>query len=362
MLKCRILHIAMALPLVICASIFLYFMQQEDGAKTAGDEKVALVLPGKTTDHGWNRALFIASSNAERDLGVKFVYLQDVSADDLQKAVSAMRDRRITKVILGTFKDPALLLSQQQGIKEGMRYAGFYTPKEQTYGYTELKLALENAYYLAGFAAAKASKSGRIGFVVENFEALSKAVVNAFVMGARQAVSGIMVFVTHSDYMGHKGSTEAACDRLLDIWTVDTLAYFASNNAISRRARMRGVHYVGFLEDPNTASNLMVTQIKISAENILRQTVKSLSGQYVSELYFPFGDQDVSMGTYGGDLDEAELKELRALDRQMRSGYVIFKGDIFDSDGNERCHRGQTLSRNAFLGDPWFVEGTYLVP
>ncbi len=351
----------MALPLVISACIFLYFMQQEDGAKTAGSEKIALVLPGKTTDQGWNRALFTASSNAERDLGVKFVYLQDVSADDLQNAVSAMRDQHITKVILGTFKDPALL-SQQQGVKEGMRYAGFFTPKEQTYGYTELKIALENAYYLAGFAAAKASKNGRIGFVVENFETLSKAVVNAFVTGARQAVSGIMVFVTRSDDTGHKGSTEAACDRLLDIWTVDTLAYFASNNAISRRARMRGVHYVGFLEGPNTASNLMLTQIKISSENILRQALKSLSGQYASELYFPFGDQGVSMGSYGGGLDESELKELRALDKQMRNGFVIFKGDIFDSDGNERCHRGQTLSRNAFLGDPWFVEGTYLVP
>lgn len=364
MIKCRILHIALALPLLISACIFLYLMQQEDGGKAISNEKVALVLPGKTSDQGWNRALFAASAKVEQDLGVKFVYLQDVSADDLQNAVSAMRNQRITKIIMGSFKDLSLLLSQKQSAKEGVRYAGFYTPKDYVYGYTELRLDLEYAYYLAGFAAARASKNGRIGFVIENFEPLSKAVVNAFVMGARRAVSGIMVFVTRSDELGHKGTAEAACDRLLDIWTVDSLAYFASNNAISRRARMRGVHYVGFLDGPNTASNLMITQIKISFENVLRQALKALNDDENSAkiLAFPFGDQSISMGAYGGDLDDEDIKQLRGLDRQMREGYAVFQGNIYDNDGNERCHRGQTLDRNAFLGKSWFVEGTYLVP
>ena len=153
--------------------------------KLEGEPKIAFIYGATAKDGGWNEALDAARAQIEQQLGLTVAVTENVpeEATALKNAID-LYVKRGFNIIVGTtygYSDGILEAAKQypdvafvnaSGTTNAPNLEGFYA---RTY----------QGWYLAGMAAAGASKSGKLGILggfpvgVVNWD------VNAFTLGAR---------------------------------------------------------------------------------------------------------------------------------------------------------------------------------
>ncbi len=364
--KLHFLLLVIVVPIIFCVLVYLLFAQSKQLLGQNSLDEIALFLPGNVNGSGWNRIVFSDTKASIDDAKIAKIYtLQNVDDSNLNKAIESIRRRGINTAILA-FPRSSSKIEDMVKANQDLKFIGLFDTAKRYANFSAYVPKFTQGAYLAGYAAAAISQRARIGLVVSHDIPLCNALVNAFVLGAKEALPGIMVYVTRTGSSDREALAQAATDRLIDIWQVDSVASFLMNAGVSFRAVERGLPYVGFMEDSRTIDpSLMITQVKVSTDQIFDDIAKALErGRLLSSgtKVYDIASGTIGLENYSNRMPSIVIQVLKKFEQNLRNGAVVFKGPIKDTEGTIRANFNEVLLNEAFGGNAWYVDGTYVVP
>lgn len=360
--------VIVVLPALLLASVLtMVFYGVESKEETL--PTIALLLPGKISDPGWNRSIYLDTEKAFVQSGIaEIAVVQGVSLDNVAQAIDSVRKRDIHAVILG-FDKSDKRIEKVIAANTQMRFAGLFKTFDFYGNYSAYVPRWIFPAYMSGFAAASVSPRARLGLVAVNRGAQSTALINAFVLGARAALPGCMVYVAGLGTAGAERSERAereAVDRLIDIWEVDSVATMSTTSAVSRHALARKIPYVGFMEAASERHpEYMIAHVRVSTDRIFADMARDFEfGRFCRDEIAQYGLRSGIIGfdSFSGGIASHVMRELRRLEEYFINDGTVFSGPILDTNGRERVSAGEVLSERAFINESWYVDGTYEVP
>ncbi len=354
------------IPVTFCVLVYLMFSQGKQSLPQKTFNEIALFLPGNVNAAGWSRIVFSDIKASVDDTHIAKLYtLQNVDDGNLNKAVESIRRRGISTAILA-FPRSSGKLEDMVKANQDLKFIGLFDTIKRYANFSAYVPNFTQGAYLAGYASAAISQKARIGLIVSYDTPLCNAIVNAFVLGAKEALPGVMVYVTRTGSSDREALAQAAADRLIDIWQVDSVASFLMNAGVSFRAVERGLPYVGFMEDPRTVDpSLMIAQVKVSTDQIFDDVAKAIErGRLLSggRKIYDIASGTLGLENYSNRVPTVLIQVLKKLEQNLRNGAVVFKGPIKDTEGTIRADFNEVLLNEAFNVQTWYVDGTYVVP
>lgn len=184
-----------SLTLVVVSLIVACSGKSSTGKSSNDKMKVALVVNQRFGDNGPMDDMAKGADRAAKDFGVEIKKLESISAANFEEDIRAMSKNY--DLIITTFpymSDATKLVAKEYPNK---KYAAIFqfinSDKESVDNIWDTEFHGEQAFYLAGYLAAKASKTGRIGIIIGGEEPTPNAEGNGFMMGAKAANPNITV-------------------------------------------------------------------------------------------------------------------------------------------------------------------------
>lgn len=331
--------------------------------KLEGEPKIAFIYAATAQDGGWNEAIDAARAQVEALPGVTVAVTENVpeEATALRNAID-LYVKRGFNIIVGTtygYSDGILEAARQypevafvnaSGTTNAANLEGFYA---RTY----------QGWYLAGMAAAGASKAGKLGILggfpvgVVNWD------VNAFTLGARAINPDAQVTVVYTNSWWDPVKEGQVTEAMLD-QGIDVIANNLSSSAPFIAAEKAGVPSIGFQLDMRQhapAGNL--TSVVFRWDNYLVPTIKAIvDGSWQPSEYGAFpgmAEGVVDLAPLSGAIPAEVVARIDAARAGMLAGaFSPFAGPIARQDGSEVVAAGVTLDDGALWTMDYLVAGT----
>lgn len=220
--------------------------------------------------------------------------------------------------------------------------------------------AAEEARYLSGIAAGKASKSGKLGYVAAFPIPEVLRGINAFTLGVRSVNPKATVQVTWTSTWFDPDKESAAAKSLLDAG-VDVIAQHQDTQAPGVAAQAAGAKWVGYNDDMMSfAPDAWLTgPVWDWGPFYLKTAMQVVDGSWKSEQYYGnMADGLVGLAPFGKSVDAETQKMIEAKAADIKSGkFAPFTGPINDQAGKERVASGKTATLPELLETDYLVEG-----
>ncbi len=339
---------------------------------SSGATKAAWIYVGPSNDGGWSQA---------HDNGRKYVATQLGSNVTATFKESVPEGAQTGQVIDDLVKDGnTIIFGTSYGFEEAMAAAAAKYPKVKfvqatgdylTSGksvpanYSEGWGAGEDALYLAGMAAGKATKNNKIGISAPF--AIPEIIrhINAFTLGAQSvnpaATTKVVWTKTWFDPTVEKQSAES-----LVASGVDVLFSHQDSPSAGDVAKSKGIPWVGYDSDQSAAyAPVWLTTATYDWGPYYLSQVKALQSNTwkQSNYYGTLADNFTSLAPYGSLVSadtkaaiDAELKKAKSGDAKA-FGWYWGLADRQDQTGAVKITKGQTLSQADLYSMSWFVKG-----
>ncbi len=188
--------------IVIALALLILFVIGTVGIVHADDAKpplkIAVLSSGSKADGGWNQLAFEALKKAEKELGAKGLYMENVSGD---KAADVMHDfaAKGYDLVIGhgfEFLTPAGEVARTE---KGTKFAVDGADKADA-NIASLNFDLSQSCYQLGIIAGKVTKTGKLGFIGgEKIPALISC-YKGFAAGAKSVRSDVQVLEAYTSW------------------------------------------------------------------------------------------------------------------------------------------------------------------
>lgn len=225
------------------------------GAPGKGSSKVGFIFVGPKDDYGYNQAAYEGSqavAKAYPDLEV--LTAENVpESDEAVRVMEGMIDKG-AKIIFATsygHLDPAMTVAAAHPdvvvVQQGNFIKGPILPNTGTYFGT-----VYEPVYLAGIAAGKATKTGKLGYVYAFPIPQTVENINAYTRGAQSVNSGVQVYTVNTSNWCDPAKQAEAAKSLLD-QGVDVLTQHQDcTGTITKAAEEAGAMVVGYHADASS--------------------------------------------------------------------------------------------------------------
>jgi len=328
----------------------------ESDKKTASKEvKVGFVYVGPTDDGGWTFAHDKGRKHLE-SLGVKTSYVEKVNEADGYRAIRKLaRENDLVFTTSFGFMDPTLKAAKEAEDTIFMHLGGFKTNKNMGTYFGRMY----QAKYLAGMVAGSMTKSNTIGVVGSH--PISEIIrhINAFTLGVQAANPNAKVQVVWINQWFDPPKEISAANTLMDSGA-DIIMSTVDSPACLQAAKKRGFYGIGNDND----------QTEFVGDNHLTATIWDW-GIYYEDVY-----KRVKNGTWKAQQDwwgiETGLVKLAPISplvpdsvkqkvaeaqKALAGGMEVFKGPIYNQQGELALPEGQTLTDQQMLTIDYFVKG-----
>jgi basic membrane protein A len=351
-------------------------------APLAPPVKVGFLYVGPVADFGWTKTHDEGRKAVEawfdkEGIDVQTTYEPAVAPD----AAPAVIDRMLTEdgvdVVVGTSFDFVSALQAAAVEHREARFlscSGFVSADAADKNLGSYFGKMQQAVYLAGKMAAKATRSKVIGVIGSVPIPELVRHINAFAIGARQEVPDVEVQVRWVDAFFAPEAEEAAANELIDagadvVWS-STDTQIAMQVAQQRGAGAAEPVYALGNDNPNACDYAPEICITTPYWNwgpvLVRQIAGMLDGTWdYRDLIWEGikGDAEESM-IYLAPVNPAILPtanlEVEALIQRMAQGELDpFDGPLKDNAGAVRVPEGERVSDDDALRMCWFVEGIF---
>ncbi|WP_237151761.1 BMP family ABC transporter substrate-binding protein [Oryzibacter oryziterrae] len=324
--------------------------------------KVAFIYAASVNDGGWNEAIDKGRKAVEDQLGVPVAVTENIPEDATKlRAAIDLYVKRGFNVIVGTTYGysapiaeaakayPNVAFLNASGTTNGANLESFYA---RTY----------QGWYLAGIAAADATKTKTIGMLGGFPVGVINWDINAFAQGARSvdpSINTIAVF-TNSwwDPVKEGQVSEAILDQKADVIATDLSAASALD-----AAEKRGAKSFGYQIDMSAAAPKGIqTSVVFRWDRYLVPTIKHIiDGDWTPQEYGAFAGIEtgvVDLAPYGPSVSDATKAKIEAAKQAMIAGKLDpFQGPLKKQDGSEAVKAGDKVSDEALWNMDYFVEG-----
>jgi basic membrane protein A len=331
---------------------------------TASPLKVAWILTGPCTDHGWSQAHCDGMRFVQKALGSKIetTYKENIaSGPQLEQTVQSLVNEGYT-MIFGTSygyfspqltaKYPNVKFEQATMIDTSKNLAEYFG-------------AAEDTIYLSGMAAGAAAKCNTLGYVVAFPTPEIIRHTNAWALGVQATHPGAQVRVVFTNsWLDPAGERKAA--ESLHAAGACVLGQNVDSPATGQYAESVGVPWVGY--DSNAANFAPKEWLTASVYNwgpyYLRRIKAALAGTWKPGFYYgSINDGLTALAPFGPSVAAKTKALILKREKQIQKGtFYEFTGPLYDQNGKLRVPAGQKMQllkggTNSLYGMNWFVKG-----
>ncbi len=335
----------------------------ESGGGGGSDDKlkVAFVYIGPTGDAGWTTRHDEGRKMLQKELGDK---VETTFVESVPEGATAQRTfedlaRKGNGLIFGTsfgYMDPMLAAAKKYPDTVYMHATGFKTAKNLgTYAG-----AAEQAAYLAGIAAGKAAKNGKLGYLAPFPIPEVIRGLNALMLGARSVNPDATMQVVWTSTWFDPDKEKQAAQGLTDSG-VDVIGMQQDSPAAGKVAEDAGLKWAGHNDDMERfAPEAWLTGLLWNWGPFYTKTAQQvLDGSWKSGQYYgTMADGMVKLAPFGESVDEETRKLIDEKKQATIDGkFEAFAGPIKDQDGKVRIPEGKEASLDDLFSMDYLVEG-----
>jgi len=304
------------------------------GAPSGEEFKVALLTPGPVNDAGWSAMAYEGLQTMKKDLGAT-VDNQEAGGTKIRDAMRSYAQKGY-KLVIGhgyEYNEPAVEVAKDFPETVFVSSSGDKTAPNAG----AFRFALEQGCYLAGYAAAKLSKTGKVGSVaVYNYPSIVST-LRAYAAGAKAANPNIVViepvyFGTEGDVAKAKQATEQVIAQGADFIIHQANAAASGVFAACKEGK---VNAIGTNADQNgDSSGAVVMSAYIVAGPAFTELAKTVKDKrYKGEVQL-FGMEKGGIDfafrpDYESSVPEPLRSEIATLKENIKSGKVVVPMDKF---------------------------------
>src|SRR3954468_4355539 len=332
-----------------------------------GSKTIGFIYVGSTSDFGYNEAAHEGATALGKACSNLKILEEDSIPETSDMTTAAEQEiAQGAKIIFSTsygYKDYAVALATKHPDVAFLQQGNYVNPPMPK----NLNTYFGNVYetvYLGGIAAGKATKSGKLGFVVAFPIAQTLLNINAFERGAQSVNPKAKTYVVFTGSWCDPGKQAEASNALID-QKIDVLEQHQDcTKTVIQTAERRGIFTTGYHVDASSLAPhgwltgsewdwgpLMVKMVKIVEDGRFRGS--PYSGIYRTGV--PSGV--IKLAPFGAAATPAIRKQVTATYDKLKAGWIPFKGPIRDQSGKVRVAVGVTPNRHQLESTDYFVQG-----
>ena len=335
----------------------------------AGAKTVGFIMVGEESDQGYNQAVYTASQQVKKDLGVTTLLAANVPETQQVTTVMQQMADAGAKIIFATSfgyqqyayafakTHPNVLVLHQGGTYTG----GAFPANVGTY--------FGEAYdpvSLGGMAAGAVTKTNKLGFVFAFPIPQTVDNVDAFELGAQKlnpkAVTYTVATSEWCDPLKQKAAAAALLSAGADVLTQhQDCQSTVINAAKAANASVVGYHYNASDIDPTGWLTGSVWNWAPLYESIIKtaQAGKFKGSQYNANFIgtFASGNNPLELAPFGPSVPASVQTKILAEEAKLKAGGSIFTGPIYCNNGKVLVPAGQTATPAQINQFTCFVKG-----
>lgn len=336
-----------------------------DAKAGTGGTAIGFIFVGARDDYGYNQAAYQGSVAVEKAFP-KMKILRAENVPETAEAERVMEDmiRSGARIIFPTsygHLDPALEVAKRHPEVVFFHQGGLKTaPNLGTYFGT-----IWEPVYLAGIAAAKMSKTGKLGYIVSVPIPQVLLNVNAFEMGARSVNPKVTTNVVFTGSWCDPGQQANGSNSLLDQGVDVITQHQDCTKTVIESAKRRGIMTVGYHADASPLApqswiagavwnwpKLFVDMAKTANEG------KFAGSRYDGRFRGRLKDDVVELTPFGPSVPADVRQLVEAKKKALIAGTLQpFKGPVRDQKGQVRIPAGDPLPLEKLEAMDYLVEG-----
>lgn len=337
-----------------------------------GSAAVGFIFVGPRTDFGYNQAAYEGSQAVAAKFGdLKVLTQENVPEDDNAARVMEGMISRGAKIIFATSyghlqaaQKVAAAHPDVAVVQQGNVINGTVPPNLGTYFGT-----VYEPVYLAGIAAGKATKSGKLGYVYAFPIPQTVNNINAFELGAKSVNPAATTVAVNTGSWCDPQKQKTAVDSLLSQGVDVVTQHQDCTDTVIKATEAAGAYTVGYHADASSlAPKGWLTGSQWNWGPLYTDIVQTaLDGKFTGSRYngnyrvgLQTGENPFVQSPYGPSVVEATKTEIAtALTKIEAKGSSVFTGPLSDQASVMRVPAGTALQ----YGDPgiegmdWFVTG-----
>ena len=319
-------------------------------ASAAPPITVGFIYTGPKQDFGWNQAHAVAADRIDAVEGVKVIHQENVAETvEVEKVMESMIQLDGAKVIFATsfgFWKHVLKVAPKHEDVLFVHAGGLWKPGNpvNTIGYRGY---MEEPHYLCGIAAARLSKTGKLGFLGSKPLYFIFNNSNGFILGARSVNPNITCNVVITGDWNNPVKEAETTNSLIDQGCDVIIANVDSPKVSVETAERRGVFSCGYHTDLSSlAPNGFLTGAEWNwAKGAEFVEAWRTGGKYPNLLRGGFKRGMVALSPYGKAVPQAVRDEVDAAKRGFQDDtLMLYKGPLKDNEGNVVLEEGQVIS------------------
>ncbi len=319
-------------------------------ASAAPPITVGFIYTGPKQDFGWNQAHAVAADRIDAVEGVKVIHQENVAETvEVEKVMESMIQLDGAKVIFATsfgFWKHVLKVAPKHEDVLFVHAGGLWKPGDpvNTIGYRGY---MEEPHYLCGIAAARLSKTGKLGFIGSKPLYFIFNNSNGFILGARSVNPNITCNVVITGDWNNPVKEAETTNSLIDQGCDVIIANVDSPKVSVETAERRGVFSCGYHTDLSSlAPNGFLTGAEWNwAKGAEFVEAWRTGGKYPNLLRGGFKRGMVALSPYGKAVPQAVRDEVDAAKRGFQDDtLMLYKGPLKDNEGNVVLEEGQVIS------------------
>lgn len=327
-----------------------------------GPPKVAFIYGSAALDGGWNEALEAGHKAVEEQLQIEVAVTENIpeEATKLRAAID-LYVKRGFNIIVGTTYGysapmaeaakayPNVAFLSASGTENGPNMESFYA---RTY----------QGWYLAGIAAAQATKTKKIGILAGFPVGVVNWDINSFALGARSVDPDIETIAVFTNSWWDPVKEGQVAQAILD-QKADVLATNLSATSPLDVAEKADTPSFGFqLDMSHAAPKTIQTSVVFRWEKYLVPTIKEIiDGSWKPEEFGAFEGMDkgvIDLAPFGPGVSDETKTKIEAAKQQIIAGTLDpFQGPVNKQDGSVLVEAGSKLDDGALWSMDYFVEG-----
>lgn len=260
------------------------------GAKKVAVTKIAIALPAKVSDYGWNQQGLNAATQVARESGATLTTVSDIGYNNPQSVLSQLAQRGAQFIIAhASGYDTA---AKQVALQYHVPVMTYDIPTELVRGLvSNITTSAQQGGYLAGILAAKTTKTNTVGIVISASDTNWYEMSGGFAAGVHSVNPKVKIRfaeigpAAYDDSAGGKRVTQTLIAAGADvIFGMGDGASFGYLQAISGATVGHKVWYIGDIGNmgPIDTKHVLLSSELWNFTNAFRQAV-----------------QDIKNGTYG---------------------------------------------------------------
>lgn len=338
---------------------------ENDSAMGTGGSAVGFIFVGTKDDYGYNQAAYLGSVAVEKAYpDLKVLRAENVPETAEAERVMEQMIKDGAKIIFPTsygHLEPALNVAKRHPDVVFFHQGGLKTANNLgTYFGT-----IWEPVYLAGIAAGKMSKTGKLGYIVSVPIPQVLLNINAFTLGARSVNPEAATSVVFTGSWCDPGQQANATNSLID-GGVDVLSLHQDcMKTVIDTAERRGIMTVGYHADASSLApkgwitgsewnwpDLFVDMVKTANEGSFK------GSKYDGKFRGTLAENIVKQSPFGANVPADVVQYVQGKKDELLAGTLLpFVGPVKDQSGAVRIKEGETPAIEQLEGSDYLVEG-----